>query len=371
MTIAAFGPDEIFGEMGCIDGSPRSASAVALEPTTCVVYSADEFATFLESSPAEAIKYVRTLAQRLRHSNEAAAAGGRRQKETSILFALVMDLWVIALIIAFAIFTSSLTIISEALRSVLMFGLSAYLFFLLRTIHRKGFRHYEFGAAKIEHFASALLGIGLLFSSFWVAQTILDTVFGARQAATPLGLALAAIINALNTLFNVINWLVVRAASGSNQSEAFKAQLHGRLVMMVSSLFLQVTLTLAALAQDPLLALLLDALGAAFVSLLMLRNGVGLIGRALPILLDARAPDPVRTEIAEQAKRQLTEADIVALQTRGLGDEWLAELTVTADPAMSPSELCAHAATIEAGVRRAGFPVTLTIGASINGGAKT
>ena len=60
---------DVFGEMGIIDDSPRSASAVATEDTVCAAYTADEMMDLLESNPKEALAYIRTLIRRLRSNN--------------------------------------------------------------------------------------------------------------------------------------------------------------------------------------------------------------------------------------------------------------------------------------------------------------
>jgi CRP-like cAMP-binding protein len=68
-TIASCGAGEIIGEMSIIDKGPRSASAVAIEPTQCVAYSSDEILDVLQNDPQEALNYVRTLIRRVRRSN--------------------------------------------------------------------------------------------------------------------------------------------------------------------------------------------------------------------------------------------------------------------------------------------------------------
>ena len=68
-TIATCGAGEIIGEMSLIDKAPRSASAVAIEPTVCVAYSADQILDLLQNDPDEALSYVRTLIQRVRKSD--------------------------------------------------------------------------------------------------------------------------------------------------------------------------------------------------------------------------------------------------------------------------------------------------------------
>ncbi|MEM8645429.1 MAG: cyclic nucleotide-binding domain-containing protein [Pseudomonadota bacterium] len=67
--IASLGPDDIFGEMGIIDDSPRSATAIAREQTACQAYSAEEVLELLTSNPEEAIDLIRSLILRLRSTN--------------------------------------------------------------------------------------------------------------------------------------------------------------------------------------------------------------------------------------------------------------------------------------------------------------
>lgn len=68
-TVASCGPGEFFGEMSLIAGGPRSASAMATEPTVCTAYSADEIMAALQNDPKEALAYVHMLIHRLRESN--------------------------------------------------------------------------------------------------------------------------------------------------------------------------------------------------------------------------------------------------------------------------------------------------------------
>lgn len=69
-TLETLGFGDIFGEMGIIDDSPRSAAAIAAEDTVCVSYTPDEIVDMLESNPKESLEYIRTLIRRLRAANE-------------------------------------------------------------------------------------------------------------------------------------------------------------------------------------------------------------------------------------------------------------------------------------------------------------
>lgn len=63
------GPGEFFGEMG-LDGGCRSASVMAMEPTTCVVVGNDDLRDFMAAYPDFALLLVQKLIQRVRHATE-------------------------------------------------------------------------------------------------------------------------------------------------------------------------------------------------------------------------------------------------------------------------------------------------------------
>ncbi len=68
-VLGTCGPGEFFGDMSIMAGGPRSATALAVEPTRCTAYSAKEILDVLQSDSQEALSYARMLIQRLRHSN--------------------------------------------------------------------------------------------------------------------------------------------------------------------------------------------------------------------------------------------------------------------------------------------------------------
>lgn len=72
--IASLGPQEVFGEMGIIDPAPRSATAIAREPTACEVLSADEVIDLMSSDPQQVMDLMKALILRLRGSNRKLAA---------------------------------------------------------------------------------------------------------------------------------------------------------------------------------------------------------------------------------------------------------------------------------------------------------
>ena len=60
------GPTEFFGELALLDGEPRSAEAIAMEPSVLHLLGRHEFLKFLEQRPHVAIMLLGVLSRRLR-----------------------------------------------------------------------------------------------------------------------------------------------------------------------------------------------------------------------------------------------------------------------------------------------------------------
>jgi divalent metal cation (Fe/Co/Zn/Cd) transporter len=284
-----------------------------------------------------------------------------RARELSVLYTWLGDVVTISLLVIFAILTGSLTLLSEGIRGVLMLGVTFYSVWVLYAVHRDRLTRYEYGTGKIEQFVSVVVGLGLVLSGFWVAQTVVDTIFLAKPAAGPLDLTSAAIVNSINTLVNVLGWFAMVAASGAADSEVFRAQLRARFTMLVSSLFVQATLTVAALAKDDAIALILDAVGAIFVTCLMLFNGFSMMARALPSLLDAPASTKLGALIRRAVAGVMPEDDIVSIRTRRSGRAAYAQVTLSGAAVTSVAALRDRTTAINDALRREGAEVDLTV----------
>lgn len=66
------GPGEVFGEVSLLDGAPRSATIIPLEPCSMLVIQRGVFMRFLERNPSISIKLLAVLAGRLRRLTERA-----------------------------------------------------------------------------------------------------------------------------------------------------------------------------------------------------------------------------------------------------------------------------------------------------------
>jgi len=69
-TVGKLGPGEFFGELSVLDGQPRVAQVVSVEPTRCLGLASWDFEQALLESPTLALSILRGLAARLRSVTE-------------------------------------------------------------------------------------------------------------------------------------------------------------------------------------------------------------------------------------------------------------------------------------------------------------
>nr|WP_253913169.1 cation transporter [Pseudoruegeria sp. HB172150] len=237
---------------------------------------------------------------------------------------------VIVILQTFAAITSgSFTMLGECVRAAFMTIIEIFSTVILRGVHRDRFGHFEFGIGKVEQFAWLVFGISLIASGLWVATQVIGSLGSPERAAGPLGLAIAAIVNAINLMINGLSLRALLAASEERESDVFRAQVLTRSIKFSNSIVLQILLTLAAISTDPLFAHLLDVIGATIVVVVMLHSGVSMVASAMPALLDAPLPptmvDRVRTALATDP---VSGPWIAALRSRSSGRFPQVEVTV-------------------------------------------
>ncbi|MEM6461524.1 MAG: cation transporter [Pseudomonadota bacterium] len=263
-----------------------------------------------------------------------------RAKERSTFYTIVADLFITALQLIAAALTGSLTLLSESIRCVLMDIVEIYSYWLLGGVHRGRLKHFQFGIGKIEQFAWLIFGCALFLSGLWLTARVFQSVFDSQLAPSPQGLAFAAVVNAINLLINVLSFYAMLAASDQKESDIFRAQRRSRGLKALNSAFLQVTLTIAALSSDPVIARVMDGVGAALVAGVMVVTGGAMIGRALPDLLDApltgSAFERIMAAIASTAGAV---SDIASVRTRRSGRFPQVEVTLSHLGAASAQEL--------------------------------
>jgi uncharacterized membrane protein len=70
VVLASLFTGQFFGEMSLLDGAPRSATAIAIKPTTLLSLDHDDFVEFIMKNPKAALSIMAELGERMRHTNE-------------------------------------------------------------------------------------------------------------------------------------------------------------------------------------------------------------------------------------------------------------------------------------------------------------
>jgi CRP/FNR family cyclic AMP-dependent transcriptional regulator len=68
--VALILPGDLFGELAVLDGEPRSATAVAMEPVEALFLRREDFVDFIEHTPGMAMRVISMLCRRLRQTDE-------------------------------------------------------------------------------------------------------------------------------------------------------------------------------------------------------------------------------------------------------------------------------------------------------------
>ena len=72
-TVALLGPGEFVGDLALLDGLPRSANAVASQPTKTLMVTRDDFRRWLTERPKASLALLEALSQRVRRTDEVLA----------------------------------------------------------------------------------------------------------------------------------------------------------------------------------------------------------------------------------------------------------------------------------------------------------
>jgi CRP/FNR family transcriptional regulator, cyclic AMP receptor protein len=70
LTMNVLGAGDLFGEIAVLDGQPRTADAMASEPSELFVVRRNDFLKYLECEPRVAVKLIALLCQRIRWTSD-------------------------------------------------------------------------------------------------------------------------------------------------------------------------------------------------------------------------------------------------------------------------------------------------------------
>ncbi len=211
----------------------------------------------------------------------------QRGRESALLLAWTLDFaMLLLLLIVGGIVGQSLTCLAEAIRGALMTLIDLLTLLVMRRIHRGALRGFDYGTGKIEQLCSVGVACGLFIGAAWVAYSAVAMALEEGSDASPFGLTAAAVVSAFNLVLNFVAWDGVRRATLGTPSAIMRALLQARVTKLMASVLIQATMTIAALAKDPVVVALADGLGAVIVSAIMMKAGLDLMAESVPDLLD-------------------------------------------------------------------------------------
>ncbi len=264
----------------------------------------------------------------------------QREQEHSVLFGLLADSGIIALMIPIAIFGGSLTLMAESIRCVMMMMIEFFAYNVMRRVHRGKLQDMEFGGGKLEQIANFVMALGMLGAAAWIAYKAFTVISGHEPVGTPLGLALAAIIGAVNAYINFVAWRAMRHASRGETTLVMLGQLRARMVKLVSSLVVLLSMTVAALSTDNVVVTWADALGSIFVAAFIVWNAWGMLRSSIPDLVDRTAGPAVHETVNNVLVTLAGEYErLDRIRSRRSGRVVFVEVVLTFQPSLTIAEV--------------------------------
>jgi divalent metal cation (Fe/Co/Zn/Cd) transporter len=253
-------------------------------------------------------------------------------RERALSKAALLDVGCVAFLLAVGLGADSLTNLAEGIRGGLMTLIDLVALVVLRRLHRGTLSGFDFGTGKIEQLVGIAIALSLVGGALWVGKDAVDTALRGHSDATPLGLSLAAVIGAINFYANIVAWENVRQAARGRPSGIMQAQLSARTTKLISSGMVQITMTVAALAKDPVVVAAADSLGALLVCVVMGLAAWDLMAQAVPDLLD-RSTNHIAGPALQRAVNALPDGfHLKSFRSRGTPHAFVLEVALACAP---------------------------------------
>ena len=282
-------------------------------------------------------------------SSKVVITADQQAKERSILLAILVDAVIIVAMVQIGLMGGSFTMLAEALRASLMLIIEIFSFVVMRRIHRGVLRGFEFGPGKLEQVASLSIAVGMFGGAIWIAFGVLHIIAGERPLGTPFGLTLAAMLGAFNTWVNIVTWDAMRRAARTGGSVIMRAQLSSRTVKLFSSLFVQATMTVAAISQNDVIVAWADAIGSGFVAIFIVINAIQMMRSGLPDLLDRTVDEDIQIAVNRALARHFKDYDYIdRVRSRRAGEKVFIEVALRVDGTLALGEADRRAEALKA-----------------------
>ncbi|HWL67605.1 MAG TPA: cation transporter [Geminicoccus sp.] len=263
-----------------------------------------------------------------------------RQRERSIMFGLGLDLSIAVPVLLAGFVGGSLTSLAEAVRGLLMISIEGYSLVVLRRIHRGQLVDFEFGVGKLEQMCNLIIAAAMVGGALWIAHGAAMLMIEGQSHASPLGLAMAACVGAVNSFLNFMAWAKVREAARGSRSVIMQAQLRARVTKLISSLFVQATLTISAVASDPVIVACSDVTGALFVTGFILVIAARMFRSGMADMLDRAVDEAAQFLILRALIHHFDSyGSLDQIRTRRSGERLFVEITLGFEPDLSMAEV--------------------------------
>lgn len=276
----------------------------------------------------------------------------QRARERAIELALAMDTALIATLVVVAAVAGSVTMFAEVIRTVLMLLIEIFALVVMKRIHRGRTAAFEFGSGKLEQLVNLLIAAGMLVGAVWILFGVVNTFTRVDEAGTPAGFAMAALVTAVNCYINVLAWDAMRRAASAGGSLIMQGQLEARVVKLVSSALVLVSMTIAALSADAVVIVWSDSIGALVVCTVIIYTAVGMLRVGVPDLVDRSVNDDVHAAINRTLARHFDDYDrLEHVRTRRAGHLLHAEISLGFRADLSMGEVDARVNALKASLR--------------------
>jgi len=277
----------------------------------------------------------------------------QRARERSIELALYMDFGMITMFTIATLVTGSLTMLAELIRGVLMTLIEVFALLVMKRIHRGRITILEFGSGKLEQLMNLLIAGGLLLGGVWIGVDVVRKLIEQAEPGSPASFAFAAVSLAVNVFVNTLAWDGMRRATREGSSVIMTSQLQAREVKLIASVVVLVLLTIAALSIDAVIMLWLDAVGATFVSIFIVRSAFGMLSEGVPDLIDRSVNEEFQAAINRTLVKHFDDYDrLEQVRTRRAGEVVHAEISLGFRPDLTMAEVNARIAAIKDSLRQ-------------------
>jgi anti-sigma B factor antagonist len=171
---------------------------------------------------------------------------------------------------------------------------------------------------------------------------------------------------AVNTWVNIMAWDAMRRAALTGGSVIMHAQFRARTVKLFSSLFVQATMTVAAISQNDMIVAWADAIGSSFVAMFIVYSAVEMMRSGLPDLLDRTVEEGLQIAVNRALARHFKDYDIIdRVRSRRAGGKVFIEIALRVDGNLALGEADQRAealrATLNEEIRRADVSIIAEI----------